>query len=278
MKGSDFSTLPEKIQRKITVEENGCWTWYKANGWGYGTIHHEGRSQAAHRVIYTALSGEIPEGLHLDHLCRNPLCVNPEHLEPVTQQENNRRRDARRGEGRFRNPQALSESDLLLLEAVRSGQTLKEFASSRAYSERWAKWKSKAIRDKLGVASIREAVEMSEYAGLEGRIGGLERKLDDAISALTAAVTPKEQDAAKATIRDLKDELRLRGLTEKDLDEAAERKQAAKIDERVAAALKLRDEEAAAAAAANGDGEELEPTFGEKIRDGLGGIRNVKPS
>lgn len=45
----------------------------------------------AHRHSYQSLVGSIPDGLHLDHLCRVPACVNPEHLEPVTLAENNRR-------------------------------------------------------------------------------------------------------------------------------------------------------------------------------------------
>lgn len=70
-----------------------CWEWIGAvtdNGYGRfsprinGVMHR----QMAHRVSYEALVGAIPEGLVLDHLCRNRRCVNPTHLEPVTQLEN----------------------------------------------------------------------------------------------------------------------------------------------------------------------------------------------
>ncbi len=69
-----------------------CWLWlgYCRDG-RYPWMYYEGRPLAAYRVAYILLVGPIPEGLHLDHLCRVTSCVNPAHLEPVTQQENNRR-------------------------------------------------------------------------------------------------------------------------------------------------------------------------------------------
>jgi hypothetical protein len=81
--------------QKIRLDESGCWLWTGARlVTGYGSVGVPGRgdkSQSAHRYVYTRLVGEIPAGLHIDHLCRVRCCVNPEHLEPVTQQENNRR-------------------------------------------------------------------------------------------------------------------------------------------------------------------------------------------
>lgn len=72
------------------VDASGdCWEWTatRSEG-GYGRYNHEGRLQAAHRVVWELLVGPIPKGHTLDHLCRNRGCVNPDHLEPVTMREN----------------------------------------------------------------------------------------------------------------------------------------------------------------------------------------------
>lgn len=85
--------LPERIADKIVPEPNsGCWLWTgSGNGKGYGQVHWSGGNYRAHRLVYEMLRGPIPEGSHIDHLCRVRCCVNPDHLEPVTHQENVRR-------------------------------------------------------------------------------------------------------------------------------------------------------------------------------------------
>lgn len=73
-----------------------CWEWLaRRDPDGYGTIkaRREGLGDRAHRVSYALLVGPIPDGLVIDHLCRNRGCVNPAHLEPVTNGENLRRGD-----------------------------------------------------------------------------------------------------------------------------------------------------------------------------------------
>lgn len=82
--------LPQRIRDKFDVDESGCWLWRKPSGGGYGYIHW-GKMRKATRVIWELLVGPIPEGLVLDHLCRVTACVNPEHLEIVTQTDNMRR-------------------------------------------------------------------------------------------------------------------------------------------------------------------------------------------
>jgi hypothetical protein len=69
-----------------------CWEWKGArNSSGYGVIHFRGKTQGAHRVAYELTQGKIPEGIELDHLCRNRVCCNPVHLEPINHNENMRR-------------------------------------------------------------------------------------------------------------------------------------------------------------------------------------------
>jgi hypothetical protein len=79
-------TAIERFQSKIKTTE-GCWHW-RGGGDRYGQFWFQGRLQLAHRVSYQLFVGDIPEGLELDHLCRNTKCVNPSHLEAVTHEIN----------------------------------------------------------------------------------------------------------------------------------------------------------------------------------------------
>jgi hypothetical protein len=84
-------TLSERIWLKIE-RKDGHWLWTGARtSKGYGKIGIDKAVVRAHRAVYELLVEPIPDGLVLDHLCRVTSCVNPSHLEPVTQGENVRR-------------------------------------------------------------------------------------------------------------------------------------------------------------------------------------------
>lgn len=83
------SDKPISLAGNFDVRDRGfsspCWIWNRyinQNGYGLWRVGHF--STGAHRVVYERIRGPIPAGLHLDHLCRVPACVNPDHLEPVT--------------------------------------------------------------------------------------------------------------------------------------------------------------------------------------------------
>ena len=88
-----LADLPANMQTKIAIVGD-CWEWTGSrNPKGYGSVTNgRGGSMLAHRKAYQETVGEIPDGMQLDHLCKNTSCVNPAHLEPVTNAENMRRR------------------------------------------------------------------------------------------------------------------------------------------------------------------------------------------
>lgn len=78
-----------------------CWIWPRAQqARGYGTTYRNGKTILAHRALWERTNGPIPEGLELDHLCRVPACVRPDHMEPVTHRENMLRGKWPNGRGR----------------------------------------------------------------------------------------------------------------------------------------------------------------------------------
>lgn len=87
--------IAEAIEDKYAVDlETGCWNWLRAqDGHGYGQYLHPEtkRNIHPHRFLYERERGPIPNKMVVDHLCRNRLCVNPAHMEAVSNRENIRR-------------------------------------------------------------------------------------------------------------------------------------------------------------------------------------------
>lgn len=85
-----------RINRTIRIE-NECWIWIgttSTNGYAYASKGPGHPKRAVHRILWEHTHNqEVPEGMQLDHLCRNRACINPQHFEVVTPSENTRRQD-----------------------------------------------------------------------------------------------------------------------------------------------------------------------------------------
>lgn len=95
MDATDVAELRKRILRRATQVDSGCLLWNKDKGNGYGDLRFKYVLREVHVWSYLAWNGTIPANHHIDHTCNTGLCVEPSHLEAVTQSENNRRMNAR---------------------------------------------------------------------------------------------------------------------------------------------------------------------------------------
>lgn len=84
-----MSGLEWVMENSIPEPNTGCYLWLGTMDYkGYGRIKIDGRFRSAHRTAYEMVRGPIPDGLTIDHLCRMPSCINPDHMETVSMREN----------------------------------------------------------------------------------------------------------------------------------------------------------------------------------------------
>ena len=84
--------LPENVISRIRISPDGCHNWLGAHASnGYSECGIGGKIRSVHRIVYEDVYGPIPDGLEIDHLCRNRGCVNPVHLEAVAHSVNVKR-------------------------------------------------------------------------------------------------------------------------------------------------------------------------------------------
>ena len=116
-----------KLARPLAweVRENGCWeiTSHTKDKLGYIHKYHNGRNWLAHRIVWTQVNGEIPEGMFVCHHCDNPSCVNPEHLFLGTQLDNMKDMHNKKRNYNFsgeKNPRVkLTKEDVIAIRALR---------------------------------------------------------------------------------------------------------------------------------------------------------------
>lgn len=95
------TTVEERLIENILLSADGCWLWTGGDNGRYGQLYINGKKKYAHRLMFALSNPETDiNGLEIDHRCRKPLCINPDHLRMVTSAQNKENFDALSGRNR----------------------------------------------------------------------------------------------------------------------------------------------------------------------------------
>lgn len=125
---------------------DSCWNWLGSKVDGYGKFWLNGKTIRVHRLSYEMIKGKIPNGLQIDHLCRNRRCVNPDHLETVTSQENTLRGDTiiRKNKEKTHCPQGHEYTkENTIIDKDKNGRECRI-----CHNKAWLKWRDKHYEQK----------------------------------------------------------------------------------------------------------------------------------
>lgn len=141
---------------KIDFTRDACWWWTGSKtGEGYGQLKLGKTTRVAHRVVYELLVNAVPDGLELDHLCRNRACVNPAHLEPVSHSVNVQRAEKPKSASHCKRGHPFDhENTINRADGRRMCRTCRR-ASGREHARRKRR-KRAADRNTLGLAAAAE--------------------------------------------------------------------------------------------------------------------------